>query len=151
MNTLFSVDSIIDFGILKGERFYRIYRHHITYLEWLIRETDICFADLTAFYTYGKIKRFNPNLSAEKRELITQEIREDSKSRTITGKKLLTIKNLDKLINNDLLDKDDFIDVDYHFSKELFMINADKAANSRLHVSTNAIENVYSHNFFYED
>ncbi len=150
MNVLYDVNNIIDFGILKGERIFRIYRHHITYLEWLIKKTDICFTDLSEFYKYGKVNRFNPKLSASKRELIIKEITGDPNSRTLNGSKLLTIKNLDNLIRNGILTEADFVAVDYHFSKELFIINSTKNKDCESHKVKLTVENIYTHKFFCE-
>ena len=48
-----AVNELIDFGELKGQSFIEIYKFNYTYIEWLIRETEICFTDLDDFFIYG--------------------------------------------------------------------------------------------------
>lgn len=151
MNKLYSPESIIDFGNHKGDRMFMIYRYQITYLEWIIRKTDICFKDLTDFYHYGKIKKINPSISENKKSLISKEMLNNPFVDDHNRIKMMTIQNLNNLIENRHLTKDDFIDNDYHFSKELYMLNAEKYKNSIESLRKPITENKYNHNFFYED
>lgn len=151
MNKLYSPESIIDFGNHKGDRMFMIYRYQITYLEWIIQKTDICFRDLTDFYNYGKIKKINPSISEHKKSLISKEMLNNPFVDDHNRIKMMTIQNLSNLIENRHLTKDDFIDNDYHFSKELYILNAEKYKNSMESLRKPITENKYNHNFFYED
>lgn len=151
MNKLYNVESVIDFGAHKGEKMFMIFRHQISYLEWIIRKTDICFSDLAAFYKYGKIKKLNPHLLEYKKELIIEEMTNNPFTGDSNSIKIMTIKNLSNLIEKKHLTSDDFIDEDYHFSKELFIINAEKNKNCQINKRTETVENSYSHNFFFEN
>lgn len=150
INKLYNVKSIIDFGSLKGEKMFMIYRLRITYLEWIIKKTDVCFADLTEFYKYGKIKQFNPLLSVKKVEYIKQEVANNPILKENNKLRLMTIKNLNNLIEKKHLTSDDFIDIDYRFSEELFTINSEKIKNCSIGDRNQTIENIYNHNFFFE-
>jgi hypothetical protein len=151
MNKTYCFDSIIDFGRLKGEKMFMIYRFQIEYLEWLIRDTNICFSDLSAFYKFGKIKKINPNLSSEKEELLIEEILKNPNLGDKSKFPVMSNMHLNNLIEKGQWNNEDFIEIDHHFSKELFMINAAKFSNSSLYVSNSAIENIYNHTFFYDN
>ena len=51
---LIDTNDSIDFGSQNGEPFKWIFLLDITYLVWLIEETDVCFVNLNLFFTFGK-------------------------------------------------------------------------------------------------
>lgn len=152
MNKLVNITDSIDFGSQKGEPFYLVYRLHISYLEWIINETDYCFLDLSDFYKFGKIKRLNESISTEKKKLIINEVRNNPTCANAENTRLITIRNFNNLIQQGHLTTKDFIDVHYKFSENLIKKNADKLKFSHQYKSLKFMaKSDYKHNFFYED
>lgn len=151
MNKLVKINNIIDFGSQRGEQFFWVYRLHISYLEWLIENTDFCFSDLNEFYRFGKIKRLKDTLSQEKKRLFINELKNNSPLLKAPNSRLMTIENINNLIVKGHLTKDDFIDVDYTFSDLLIGKNQEKLSNSKPYLdAAYIIPKVYEHNFFYD-
>lgn len=151
MNKLVKITDVIDFGSQKGDQFLWLYRLHITYLEWLIKETEYCFEDLSEFYKLGKIRRLKPTLSKEKTDSIIEEMRNNPSVKNNPKLKLLTIHNLHNLVSKKILLESDFDEVEYEFSIELNRINLIKRLNAEPYYSNKFLPvKKYKHNFFYD-
>lgn len=151
MNKLVKGTDIITFGSQKGEQFFWLYLLHISYLEWLIENTEFCFANLSDFYNYGKIKRFKDSLSQEKKNLIVSEIKKNTALQKAPNSKLMTIQNINTLIVEGHITKNDFDEVDYVFSDFLVKKNQEKLNDSKPYLdAAYVIPKVYEHNFFCE-
>lgn len=144
MNKLYDTSDKTEFGQMMGCEFYWIYRLAPSYLEWLIRETEICFTNLKQFYTYGKsielsMKAISINESKKIMHVFERlgknNFKGNSKGYTIT------INILNELCKTDLISFKNFKQIDYKFSDELSMINSKK------HIDCEIVSN---HNDYYD-
>lgn len=119
--TLKKPTDIIEFGALQGQSFQQIFRFSITYLEWIIRDTEICFQDLDEFFIYGKpvdIQKISP----EKTKKLIENIRKNNKANK-NGAKFAHFGNFKSLKISDNLSYSDFIELEYFFPNEIIEAN----------------------------
>lgn len=138
---LFDTKDKIDFGQMSGCHFYWIYRLVPTYLEWLIRETAICFTDLNHFCGYGKPIELDLNHISENKKEKIFDIFERFGKNNFTGNSknyTVTIKMLNEISKAKLVSSKNFKQIDYKFSEELIQINAKKHNNCE--ISSNHFE-----------
>jgi len=114
------VTDIIDFGQLKGSFYFDIYKFSWSYLEWIIRDTEICFADLDDFYRFGFpfdiSKKFGLPLNIY--NLIAEDILQHNPPNKF-GKKLVSFENIKRIKKTNYFLYKDMKVFDYTFSDEL--------------------------------
>jgi hypothetical protein len=152
MNKLVDINDTIDFGSLKGEHFFWIYRMKVDYLVWLIENTTLCFSSLTDFYRFGKPKYLKEKVMQSKIELILGETFNNPPMEKLSNHIFITIENYNRLIVNNHFKEDDFQEVDFSFSDYHIKLNAEKLMNSEPFSNLNLKNNrIFSHNFFYKN
>lgn len=125
MNAIkFNVNEKITFGNCIGQTFIEIYKFNHTYLEWIIKETEVCFDDLDEFFKYGKPFDYS-NLSKEVLDELINHVNENNKSSIYNGRKI-TYDNIKYLKDKKLIKYYDFEEIKYCFSEELNNINNKK-------------------------
>lgn len=139
MNKLYDTKDKINFGQMRGCQFYWIYRLVPKYLEWLIRETDICFTNLKHFYSYGKPLIIKNNQDLDYTQL--SKIMEKFGKKDLNKKSdvLVTIKILNEMYKTKIVSLKNFQIIDYTFSKELILINERKQVNCQINSNHNEL------------
>ncbi len=119
--TKFKLNDKINFGNCEGQTFIEIFKFNHTYLEWIIKETEVCFDDLDEFFKYGKPFEYT-NLSKEVLNELVKHVNENNKSSIYNGRKI-TYNNIKYLKDKKLIKYYDLIEIKYSFSEELININ----------------------------
>jgi hypothetical protein len=130
-----NINEKIDFGLLEGQTFQQIFRFSYSYLEWIIRDTEICFQDLDEFYVFGK--PIDPMKLNEmiKESLLDHVIKNNKQSKN--GGRLIHFDNYVQLKKMGILSFSDFIELNYKFPADIIEIN-----NKKLSIlETNIINN----------
>lgn len=128
-NRLFRVPDSIDFGQMRNEPFKWIYLLTLPYLKWVIIETNVCFPDLSQFYQFGKPWRLKRNSLTHKQERKIFEVCRDIgvNSYSAPGQAyLVTIKIYTHLIEEKIININQFEKFDFVFSDDLIFKNQSK-------------------------
>jgi hypothetical protein len=121
-----NINDIIDFGELKGQSFVEIFKFNYTYIEWIIRETEICFYDLDEFFKFGNpfdIKY--PNLSNEAKDLLILNVTENNKL-SLYNERRINFDNIKYLKDSGVLKYKNLLEIDYNFPEFIVNINKKK-------------------------
>jgi hypothetical protein len=111
----------IEFGILEGQTFQQIFRFSYSYLEWIIRDTEICFKDLDEFFLYGKPIDHSSFSQVQKIELFKHVNKNNKPSKN--GGTLVHFKNYLYLKNIGALSFSELKEMDYKFPEDIAKIN----------------------------
>lgn len=117
------INDKIDFGELKGQSFIEIFKFNYTYLEWIIRETEICFGDLDEFFKFS-----NPfdiqylSVSKEAKEELMLHVAENNRLSVYNGRRI-NYWNIKYLKDSGLMNYKDLQEFNYHFSDDLIAKN----------------------------
>jgi len=116
----------IEFGQLKGQSFIEIFKFNYTYLEWLLRKTEICFGDLDEFFKFGY--PFDPSykcLSKEANEKLILHVMENNSLSVYNGR-MVNYWNIKYLKEIGLINYKDLEVFNYSFPDEIVAINNKK-------------------------
>lgn len=120
------INDRMNFGELKGHPFIEIFKFNYTYLEWIIRDTEICFRHLDEFFKFG-----NPfdihymGLSKEAKEKLILHVTENNRLSVYNGRRI-NYKNIKFLKEAGLINYKDLQEFDYHFPDDIITINNEK-------------------------
>jgi len=121
------VTDIIDFGQMRGLFYFDIYKFSHSYLEWIIRDTEICFSDLDDFYRFGLPFDFKNNygLPLDIFNLILEDILKYN-APSQYGSKLVSFDNVRRIKKSNYFLYKDLKVFDFSFSDELKALNQHK-------------------------
>lgn len=124
--TIKDINDQINFGEFKGQSFIEIFKFNYTYLEWIIRKTEICFKDLDEFFKFGN--PFDPNymsLSKEAKEELHLHVVKNNRLSISNGRQI-NYKNIKYLKDCGMINYKDLEEFDYHFPDDVIVVNSKK-------------------------
>ena len=124
--TIKDINDQINFGELKGQSFIEIFKFNYTYLEWIIRKTEICFKDLDEFFKFGN--PFAPKymcLSKEAKEELMLHVVKNNRLSIYNGRQI-NYKNIKYLKDSGMINYKDLEEFDYHFPDDVIVANSKK-------------------------
>lgn len=131
INRIYDTNDSIGFGQMRNEPFKWIYRLSLPYFIWLIDETNICFADLSIFYQFGKPLKLDKNLlsKAQEAEIInlTKALGTNSRSGNSEAY-LITIEILTNIMERKIVKPIHFKEYDFEFNENTIISNNRKLA-----------------------
>jgi hypothetical protein len=120
------IDDRINFGELKGQSYIEIFKFNYTYLEWIIRKTEICFDDLDEFFKFGNPFDVSYNfLSQEAMEQLIKHISENNRL-SILNEQRVNFENIKYLKESGIIKYKDLKVIDYNFPNDVVTINNNK-------------------------
>lgn len=134
INKLIDSNDSIDFGIENGEPFKWIYLLNISYLVWLIEETDLCFIDLELFYYFGKPLLVNEaTLCKEDAKSFVELIKATGDNLYTKGSKRykITIAIYVKALEDKIIIPRQFVERDFKFDEKTIACNARKLQHAK--------------------
>lgn len=130
MKIIVDINDKIGFGELMGLSFFEIYKFSFSYLEYLIRESEIVFNDLDEFYKFGKPFDLNSSsLSVEVNQALILHVTQNNKS-SVHNQKRVNYLNIKYLKENGLLEYKNLKEIDYQFPDEIIKVNYEKLKKS---------------------
>jgi hypothetical protein len=121
-----NINDKIEFGELKGQSFIEIFKFNYTYLEWLLRETEICFRDLDEFFKFGNpFDIQNMCLSIEAKKKLMLHVNENNRLSVYKGRRI-NYWNIKYLKETGLMNYKDLKEFNYSFPDEIVSINNKK-------------------------
>jgi hypothetical protein len=127
-----NVNDRIGFGQNKEYRFIDVFKHSPSYIEWIIRSTEICFNNLEDFLSNGQpLELDNSSLSETKKHQITDYITKTN-PKASSGDYLITLDNINYLKNKGIITEANFKELQFNFNEELTKKNEEKVKVANL-------------------
>ena len=133
---LFDTNDSLEFGQMINEPFKWVYLLAPSYLDWMIRETHVCFINPELFYGFGKpYELLFDALPEAKHDSLIALTKELGKNHFVGNSKgyLLTIDIILKAISSKVLSISDFERQDFEFSAKALLANKEKLKGSNPH------------------
>jgi hypothetical protein len=120
------VEDILDFGYKNnGCRYIDIFKYCNNYIEYVIRESGVCFADLNDFFKNGNPRHLNTaKINSSTMKLVIDVIKKNEPSKF--GDYQITMDNINTLLKKCIITESAFEEIDYKFPQYLIDINSEK-------------------------